>query len=257
MGGFDRYNNLLSLFTTDENSWTVVEIAARLQTPASSIYRNLRELVAAGFLESAAGSFYRLGPAFLEFERTIRMTDPLVRAGAVFLDKVIEQSPVPCVVVLARLSGGKVMCVADAQTPEFECGTSYQRGRAMPIDKGATSRAILAQLNSGRVKQVLDQAESSVNAQGLHADLAHIRKAGRSVTSGEVDAGLKGIAVPLHNKALGIVASLSCVFEAAGCPATREPEITALLMQFGEAIEVHMQNRFDALEKSHEDFRAK
>tara|TARA_B100000780_G_scaffold82369_1_gene56218 strand:- start:75 stop:266 length:192 start_codon:yes stop_codon:yes gene_type:complete len=49
--------------------------------------------VVAGFLESAVEAQYRLGPALMEFEHIMRVTDPLVRAGSTFLEQLIGQLP--------------------------------------------------------------------------------------------------------------------------------------------------------------------
>ena len=48
-----------------------LEISKALRTPSSTIYRIVREMVIAEFLESAAGSYLRLGPAFIKFNRII------------------------------------------------------------------------------------------------------------------------------------------------------------------------------------------
>ena len=72
---------------------------------ASTSYRTVRELVAAGFLESAVEAQYPLGPALMEFELIMRVTDPLVRAGPIFLESLVEQVTIPCTALLARLYG--------------------------------------------------------------------------------------------------------------------------------------------------------
>jgi DNA-binding IclR family transcriptional regulator len=258
MAGFDRYNNVLNLFTKRASSWTVAEISEQLKSPASTVYRNVRELVAAGYLESAAGSYFRLGPAFLELDRTIQMTDPLIRSGVAFLAQLTSQTPIPCVAVLARLYGSKVMCVADARSANFQRDTSYQRGRPMPIDKGATSRAILAQMSESRVKRLLKEAniKESGTTSKLMSELKAIHIKGVSITRGEVDQGLVGYAVPLRNKALGISASLSCIFVDAGFSSDHEPEVFALLTSFARLIENHMQSSFDDLAKAHDKYSA-
>ena len=143
MSGFTRYNKILNLFSEQRSSWTVLEISDELKTPSSTIYRIVRELVLAEFLESAAGAYFRLGPAFIKFNRIINLTDPLVRAGQPFLKKLANENPIESVNVLARLYGNKVMCVADYKTPFFKNNTSYQKGKLMPLIYGATSRAII------------------------------------------------------------------------------------------------------------------
>ena len=71
-----RFLDVLRLFDESKSVWTVPDIAQALATPSSTVYRTVRELLAANFLEPAQESHYRLGAAFIEFDRLIRMTDP-------------------------------------------------------------------------------------------------------------------------------------------------------------------------------------
>lgn len=250
MAGFRRYRDLLALFSDQTSSWTVAEIASALKTPTSSVYRIVRELVASDFLESAAGSHYRLGPAFLEYERTIRMTDPLIQAGVAFLDRFVAESPIPCTALLARRYGNQVMCVASARSPGFKHRISYERGRPMPIDRAATSRAILAQMKGAKLDRLLHAAgiKEPKRLDGLKRELTAVRRSGRSVTQGEVDQGVIGYAVPLGNKALGIEASLSGIFGVAEFEKDQEPKVLADLDYYARLVERHMQYAVEALE---------
>lgn len=254
MAGFDRYNSVLSLFTEDRSSWTVAEMGAQLGTPSSTIYRIVREMVAAGFMESAAGSYYRLGPAFVEYDRTITMTDPLIRSGAGFLDRLVEDIPIPSAAVLARLYGNKVMCVADARSQSFKRNTSYQRGHPMPIMRGATSQAILALIRGNRLNKVLDSVvpDTIEDRTAFVRKLKKIRRDGICSTQGEVDPGLIGFAVPVSNKSLGIEASLSCIVAAEDFTQEHEPLIYPNLTTSAKLIEHHMQRAYDALTEEQE-----
>ena len=81
MSGLTRFLVVLRLFDEAKNNWTVPEIADVTGIPSSTVYRTARELLAANFLEPAQEGHYRLGSAFIEFDRLIRMTDPLVHLG--------------------------------------------------------------------------------------------------------------------------------------------------------------------------------
>jgi DNA-binding IclR family transcriptional regulator len=155
MSGFKRYNKILNLFSEHRSSWTVAEISEKLKTPSSTIYRTVREMVLAEFLESAEGSYFRLGPAFIKFNRIINLSDPLVKAGQPFLEKLANENPIASVNVLARLYSKKVMCVADYKSPTFKNNTSYQKGKLMPLMYGATSRAIIMQIRGKRLDDLL------------------------------------------------------------------------------------------------------
>jgi len=75
MGGLDRYMNVLRLFSERKRNWTVPDLAKALEAPTSTLYRTVRELVAAGFLEPSMEANFRLGSAFVEYDRLVRITD--------------------------------------------------------------------------------------------------------------------------------------------------------------------------------------
>ncbi|MEM0977165.1 MAG: IclR family transcriptional regulator C-terminal domain-containing protein [Pseudomonadota bacterium] len=213
--GIRRYERILDLFDAHEPEWTVQGMSDALNTSSSTLYRLIRELVDVGMLESTVESRYRLGPLFIEYYRRIRLNDPLVRSGGIFLKPLMQQIPVPAVVVLARLYNGQVMCVADERSPGAQFQTSYELGRPMPILRGATSKAVLSTMPPKVAQRFLEKKITATSAEiaVLGMELATIRRTGFSETSGEVDQGLVGIAAPVRNTRLGINASVSVVIE--------------------------------------------
>jgi DNA-binding IclR family transcriptional regulator len=218
MSGLARYMTILRLFDDRKSEWTVPEISTALAVPTSTIYRTIRELVAHGLLEQATESYYRLGAAFVEFDRRVRLTDPLYQAGTSLLQDISLQSRVPCVAVLARLYGDTVMCIADAASADAEVHTSYERGRPRPLTQGATSKVILAQLTTRRLRRLLAN-DAFVKSRGsfplseiaFREELAMIRRQGFCVTRGEVDKGVVGIAAPVSVPEVALTASVSLV----------------------------------------------
>ena len=252
MAGFDRYDNILKLFLEDQNAWTVPEIADALGTAQSSIYRTVRELVASGFLEGTSESRYRLGPIFLEFDHRLRASDLLVRSGGLFLRTLVQQAGLPCVAVLARLYGDRVMCVADARSGPFDAETSYVRGRPMPIMRGATSKAILASMSGRKRTRLLSNFmdEDDPARERLNKELDGIRRAKVSVTRGEVDTGLVGLAVPVKNESQGINASLSFIVKNSDATDAREPRLISLLTSHANLIESFLNDEDIAISMS-------
>lgn len=216
MMGITRYIRILKLFDADKPNWTVAEMAEALETSASTLYRLVREMVAAELLESTVESRYRLGPMFVEYYRRITITDPLIRSGAKFLGPLAEQVAIPCVAILARLYGKDVMCVAEHRGQNAHFKTSYELGRPMPLLRGATSRAVLSNLAKRNLTALLNEelgADADRKGQ-LISELANLRKLGICETRGEVDQDLVGISAPLRNASLGINASVSVIVEA-------------------------------------------
>ena len=236
MSGFDRYVSILRLFTEDTPELTVPEIGAALGTPNSSIYRTVRELSGEGFLEPANEAHYRLGAAFVEYDRLIRISDPLVRAGAAMLRDIIAAVEVPAVVALARLYGDRVICAVDEKSAASTIPTSYERGKPMPLTRGATSLAILTHLPTRRLRRLLEAEGQLGDIVGLRAKLADIKNEGFCITRGEVDSGLVGIAVPIHAPDRAIAASLSFVVQAKTLTPNIEERLLLTLMSAGRVI---------------------
>lgn len=234
MSGFARYANVLRLFGESRSEWTVPEMSDALDVPASTLYRTLRELVAENFLEASADANYRLGPAFIEFDRLIRSTDPLAGVGMSLLRECAMQARLPCAAVLARLYGDKVMCVAEYMSKDAAIPTSYERGRPRPLLQGATSKAILAQLSTRRLNRLLDahipRRKFEPTADELRGQLAVIRKRGYCVARGEVDKGLMGIAAPVALPERGLIASLSLVVDSAAIDDSMERRLVLLVV---------------------------
>ena len=236
MSGLTRYAEVLGLFDEAASDWTVPDIAAALAVPASTIYRTVRELLAENFLEPAMEGHYRLGSAFVAFDRLIRLTDPSVRIGQDLLRDLALQARVPCVGVLARLYGTTVMCVADTVPTDARVRTSYERGRPRPLTRGATSKVILAQVPTRRLNALLAAHEAverhphAPRAADLRDELALIRRRGFCVSRGEVDAGLVGIAAPVAAPARALTASLSLVVAAEALNEATERRLVLLVV---------------------------
>lgn len=236
MSGLRRFVNILRLFGTERTDLTVQGISEALKVPASTIYRSVRELVATGFLEPSIEGHYRLGASFIEFDRLVRLTDPLVTKGTAFLMDIVGQAQLPCVAVLARLYDNRVMCVADQGTKSSMIHTSYERGLPRPLTRGATSKAILAQLPARRLTKLIGneigatQSSNATSAADFREELGTIRKRGYCIGRGEVDEGLVGIAAPVSVTERAITGSLSLVVRADDLDEASERRLVLLVM---------------------------
>ncbi len=217
MAGLERYVQILRLFEAGKGEWTIQAMSEALSIPASTTYRLVRELVAQRFLDASTEANYRLGAAFIEFDRRVRLTDPLIGLGIPFLQDLLITAAIPASAVLARLYGSEVICIADAKSDQSQILSSYERGRPMPLLRGATSKAILAQLPTRRLAKLLAAVDDGAQLkmhETLKRDLAAIRQSGYCVTRGEVDHGLVGLAAPVNFEDDGIVASMSLIVRA-------------------------------------------
>lgn len=233
MAGLSRYMAVLRLFSEGLPTWTVAEMADALGVPQSTVYRTVRDLLGEGLVEMSAEARYRPGPAFIEFDRLTRLTDPLMRAGNDILRDVVQAAGVPCVGLLTRLYAREVMCIADHASADADFSPSYERGRPMPLTQGATSKAILARLPAKKLVKLVGGEQAEL----LREELALIRRAGFCLGRGEIDEGLAGLAVPVVCEAEGLVASLSLVVENHRLTGAREERLRHLVISAAQDME--------------------
>ncbi len=244
--GANRYMQILDLFTETNSIWTVADLSQKLDTASSTVYRHVRELVGIGFLASSVDAQYRLGPKFTEFDRRLRKTDPLILAGAGFLDKVLHHVGPKCSVLLCQVYGQKVMCVADLHGAQMPLRTSFERGLPMPLVRSATARAALSTVEPRRLMRLL-QSETEFDAPArtaFRARLSRIHKDGFCIAEGEVDAGAVGIAVPVRHRGLGVEASLSIVARSDQMTRGDRDDAVALLRAVAGQIEGDLARRY-------------
>ncbi len=96
----DRTITLLRLFTVERPQWTVEEAAHEIGMTISTAYRYFRSLSENGFICSYATGKYVLGPAFMQYDRQIRMLDPLLIAAGPVMDEMDRKVPPSTVLLL-------------------------------------------------------------------------------------------------------------------------------------------------------------
>jgi DNA-binding IclR family transcriptional regulator len=216
MASADRILEILGLFTPARPAWSATDAATALKLSRASGYRYFAQLEDAGFIEPVAGHRYALGPRIVELDRQIRLADPLVQASVDEMQKLARETG--GIALLCRLHKDRVLCIHQergARAPRF---VSYERGRAMPLHRGATSKVILAFLPPQ--PKALEQ----------------IRRERLCIAYGEVDPDACGIAVPLEERSR-VVGSLSVVLPAAVAKGRTLKNTVKLVRGAGQRIE--------------------
>ncbi|MBL0419653.1 HTH domain-containing protein [Ramlibacter sp. AW1] len=227
-----RMLRILEAFSLEQPIVTPAALMAHLGASRATIYRDLQQLAAAGLIERVDTRGYALGPRIVELDRQIRLADPLLQAAGE-LPAVLARDT-NGIVLLCRLHDNKVMCILEVTEPDAPIQSSYQRGRAMPLYRGATSKAILAQLSRVQLGELvandsraLDDAGLPHSADDLYEALAPLREQGHVVTREEVDSAVMGLAVPLLS-GRRLLGSLSVVIPSPASLATEARALTLL-----------------------------
>ncbi len=250
MASPDRTISVFKLFTLERPDWTVEEASAALQVSVSSAYRYFAALTEAGLLTTVASGRYILGPAIIQLDRQIQLTDPLLRVAKPIMDDIKRFAPGDSTVLLCRIFRDTVLCVHQVAEANKGTSVSYERGRPMPLFRGATSKIILAHLPSRDLRRLYDTRHAEIASAALGSNweifrktLATMRKAGHVVAHAEVDPDRIGIAVPILDEHSRVQGSLSYVI-----PAFEKRAVTRLISLAAAAareIEEGMRSELD------------
>lgn len=207
---------VLNLFTVEKPEWTVEEAAKEIGASVSTAYRYFRDLSKVGLVDSSPSGKYVLGPAIIENDRKIRLTDPLIKVGRPAMQRLVTRSGSTGVALLCRIYRNRVMCTHQEAEVIPENTVGYERGRPMPMFRGASSKVIFANLPSRTARWFFDEYHDEIAAGGLGSDwetiklnLRRIRRAGLHITRGEVDSGRVGIAAPVFGPDRNVIGSIT------------------------------------------------
>ena len=250
MANANRLLRILGLFDLSRPVITPEWLVEQLGVSRASVYRDLGQLASAGMLERVPDRGYVLGPMVVELDRQIRLADPLLQAAEELLGRLAEETG--GTVLLCRFHGNKVMCIHQATSLQGRnpaLTVSYERGRAMPLYRGATSKIILAYLPQARLRQLWAAEQETLVAAGFPADfdqlsdmLGAIRADGYFITGGEVDPEALGFAVALRDGE-HLLGSLSIVMPAASVSTTLRKTTLARLQSTAGRIEGRLQDQ--------------
>ena len=203
---------LLDLFTLSAPVRPVSDLVNYLGTSRSTSYRYIKALHAAGLIEAVANGHYALGPRLVEFDRQIRMTDPLYNESGQVLKSLVQGTRKTA--LICTLYSDSVMCIRD-ELPEGSPPNLFTRGQRRPFFAGAASKVILPYLPPHRLRSIFQQHLRAIARADLGTDwasfrdkMAAIRRDGFVVSHGEVNPGLFGVSAPVHNADSLVIGSI-------------------------------------------------
>lgn len=211
----ERMLAVLDLFDQAHGVWSVDEISAATGYTRSTAYRYVGELTDAGLLAQAAPGQYSLGPRIIQLDRQLRDSDPLLAAMRA-LEPSLPRWSRERLWLLCRVFRDAVTCIY--QSGNLRHTVSFSRGYPMPLFRGATSKAILAFMSERQCMKLYLENPDLVRDAGLGATwlefkaaLRAIRQQGFSMSVGEVDRGVFGIAAPVFGANGKVIGSISLV----------------------------------------------
>lgn len=221
MTSLARGLEVLAAFET-QSRLTVTQAAKATGMSRSAAGRCLFTLERLGYVV-AEGTSYALCPALLPMARAFSVGNPLVRAGQAVVDALRDRlgessslamfdtrSQYHCVVYVCRAETSRIISV-----PLFT-------GATLPSYCASMGRALLAELPEAELARFLTQApfpartpRTLTQAAALRTELEKVRGQGFAMIDGELEAGLRSIAVPVRGAEGQVVAALNLATQSA------------------------------------------
>lgn len=220
MNSLDKMLSILDLFD-DGNVGVLPEDVMQMAGVArATAYRYLQSLSNAGLLAPAAGGAYVLGSRVIELDRLMRLTDPFLTNASPVMHEVAAE--LGANFMLCSYYGDKVMC-ADLAWSDDSLARMYERGRPMPMFRGAMAQVILSNLSHYQLRSIMLWHAEEIGAAGLgtnwdefRSTMTRMRKDGCVVTHGEVIPDLVGIGAPIFDPDNRILGSLVMIMTEKG-----------------------------------------
>lgn len=213
MQSHDRMLRILDLFSLEKPEWQFDEIQAQLGYSRSTVYRYLKTLSDAGLLTSLAGHGLTLGPRIVELDFQVMETDPLIKVAQPAMKQIVDEFGGTG--LLCRGFRDKVLCVYQ-YSGNRQPFSGYRRGSARPLLNGAASLVILANLSSYQIGKLYKKMPAEFAAARVGETLSAVRQRLRAIrqepwlrTSGDVTAGVTGIAAPITDRRGEAIGSFS------------------------------------------------
>jgi DNA-binding IclR family transcriptional regulator len=228
-----RILDLLEEAETDPVSFETLH--ARLGFTRSTLYRYLKTLQDAGLAAAFHDRGFTLGPRVAELDYRMRLSDPLIAAARPVMAELAAS--LPGIALLCRRYRDRVLCVHQDGSLGPALRSTYERGLAMPLFRGAASRVILAHLPSSSIARLQARHAAGFAEAGLgdtptaaRAALHSIRRRGWDMTSGQVTPGVTGVAAPVLDGRGAILGSLSVTLAGAGLEEAEAGRIAARIV---------------------------
>lgn len=240
MSSLEKMLSILDLFNENKNILSIEEITTKLDVSTPTGYRYLKTLCDSGLVAKIDGGFYIIGPKIIKLDHQIRNTDPLIKGGSLILKELSNTTG--CEALVSNIYMDEIINIHSESPSENQTDISYSRGIPHPIFKGATSIIIIANLPNYRLRKLYDDNKEEVkrNKLGEHwkefkDNLSKIKKQGYSVSHGQLDDGISGIAAPIFANNL-VIGSLTLVLPTSRLKVYDFNKLVSLITEAAEKI---------------------
>ncbi|MDF2050427.1 IclR family transcriptional regulator C-terminal domain-containing protein [Arthrobacter sp. Cr_A7] len=182
---------------------TEIELASAMQVSRTAAHRIVLTLHRRGFVLRLEDGRYTLGPELIKLSANTPID--LVSISAHHLESLAQFTKET--VVLAVPHGENAVVLDQRQGTQGPLRVEYRTGFSHSLTRGASGLAILAYLE----RDCQDLLIRKAGDPDLRARLHKVVAEGYSLSSGELRAGMVGLAVPIVVNGVGVVGSIALV----------------------------------------------
>ncbi|PYI57540.1 IclR family transcriptional regulator [Paenibacillus flagellatus] len=210
----DRVFDILELFTGEQESYSVTDIATKLQMPASSAYMLVQNMLERGYLETdRSGKQFRMGYKIFEirtrYMRNTSLISEFYRVAERIVDDVNEA------VFLGIRGGSQLIYIAEKLVAAPLRFTS-QFTKTLPLYASASGKILLGNCSEQEIRDLYESEplksltpRTIATVDELVKQVDAARKEGVAYNLGETVGDVHCIAGPIYDPEGVIVASMS------------------------------------------------
>lgn len=141
--GARRVLALMLAFSADDNTLTARQLAERTGIALPSVYRYITLLRETGLMTGDERGSYRLSARLVGLARAAEAAESIIDVADPIMRDLAERTEET--VILIRLIGRSAVCVHRVQSAQ-RLRISFEVGQPLPLERGASSRLLLASL---------------------------------------------------------------------------------------------------------------
>ena len=240
----DRAAALLLALGESHGEAGVTELARRLGLHKSTASRLLATLEKRGLVEQDDETGrYRLGLVVIRLAEKAERTLDLRAIAMPELDRLARATHETTGLGVA--DGDLFLTVAQADGPNL-VAMGDRTGRGVPIHSVAAGKVLLAAMPEREILKLVRRGldrftdRTITQLEPLLEELARVRRRGYATAFGEFDAGLNGVAAPVHDARGQVTAAVDVWGPAFRITARRMPELIVQVRASAAAVSVHL-----------------
>ena len=240
----DRAAALLLALGDSQGEAGVTELARRLGLHKSTASRLLATLEKRGLVEQDEETGkYRLGLVVIRLAQRAEHTLDLHAIAMPELDRLARATRETT--GLGVLDGDQVRTVAQADGPNLVALGDWT-GRGEPLHSASAGKVLLASLPEREILRLVRRGmerfteRTITGLEPLLEELARVRRRGYATAFGEHDAGINGIAAPVHDARGNVIAAIDVWGPAFRLTPHRVPELVQGVREAAAAVSVRL-----------------